>query len=247
MLRKPINIYNLLLITLTLLFCTDKLHAQFYITSRSLKKEQPRIVFDSLTYTSLNNETVSGFGFVNPIDAKSIVFVKEKPEENVVKDWKDIKVKSATIYTSKLKELSYRMLDLDPNLDDIQKKRILSKNYTIDDTVNVFFLRNIKGAIANNLRTLYYENNKARIFKDISSNYYATSQIVYFQKQEKPVYESDTYFLNYNNHKAFKKSVKRFFKTCSRIVENAQNGDYFPRSGKAFRKIADDYESYCEN
>ncbi|SHH52425.1 hypothetical protein [Winogradskyella jejuensis] len=245
--RRSINIYSLLFITLILLSYTNKLHAQFYITSRSLKKEQPRIAFDSLTYTSVNNETVSGFGFVNPIDAKSIVFVKEKPNESLVKGWKDVKVKSATIYTSKLKDLSFRMLDLDPNLDSIQKKRILTTNYAIDDTIQVFFLRNIKGAIANSLRTLYYENSKARIFKDISSNYYATSQIVYFQKTEKPVYESDTYFLNYNNHKAFKKSVKRFFKTCPKIVENAQNGDYFPRSGKAFRKIADDYERYCEN
>lgn len=231
-----------------LLFIPISVFSQGFITSRSLDKELPSHLFYPLKYIDLDNIEVSGYGFVNPIDAKTLVFVNEKPADSIVSNWKKIKVKSATIYRDQLKEFVNKLSDVGLELNQAQKERFEKKISKSDDTLKVFFVRKINGAISNGLRKRIYENEQIRFFKFIPTPVFVIpDHLVLFQTTNLPVYESETYFLNYHNQKTFKRSMKRFFKKCPKIVENAEKGSYFPDSLKAFKQLANDYKLLCED
>lgn len=230
---------------LIVLFIPISVYSQFSVITRGLKKEQPSTAFNPLKYKSLDDKEISGYGFVNPVDFKSIVFIKEKPIDTVVKNWEDIKVKSAIIYRDSFKQFVNKILDLGMELDSAQKQRLRTKTTTLDDTLNVFYLRKMKGAVAHGLRQLIYKNDEIRMFKFLPSNYFTIPKLVLFQTTELPVYESDTYFLNYNNQKAFKRSVKKGFKKCPKLIENAEKGKYYPDSKAIIREFAEDYKNLC--
>jgi len=237
---------NLFLILILSLIQFTAQSQTFISGGNSLKKELPTYLFDPLTYQDLNDSIVSGYGFVNPIDSKSLVYINELPTDTIVVGWKDFKVKSAKVYKSKLKELIKNVLALDTPMDSLKRQKLLTKTRTIDDTLQVFFLRKMKGGIANGLRELKYENSEIRLFKFVPTTYAITPKLVLFQSTELSTYDSNTYFLNYNNQKAFKRSVKRSFKKCSKIIEKAESGMYYPDTSKNLKQFGEDFKTLCE-
>ena len=97
------------------------LFSQIGVTS-GLTRKQPSTAFHPLTYISLEDQEVSGCGFVNPVDYKTIVFISEKPTDSLVKDRKSIKVKSATVYRENFEDFVDKMEDLGLKLDSTDKK-----------------------------------------------------------------------------------------------------------------------------
>lgn len=222
------------------------LFSQIGITS-GLSRKQPSTAFYPLTYISLEDQEVSGYGFVNPVDYKTIVFISEKPTDSLVKDWKSIKVKSATVYRENFKDFVDQMEDLGLKLDSTDQKKIRSKTNSLSDTLQVYFLRKMKGAIAHGLRQFIYENEEIRLFRFVPSLSFMPPPVIMFQTTELPVYDSETYFISYLSHKAFKRSVKKSLKKCPKMIENAENGKYFPESKEGLLEFAEDYKTYCSN
>ena len=215
--------------------------------ARGLNRKQPSTAFHPLTYISLEDQEVSGYGFVNPVDYKTIVFINEKPTDSIVKNWKSIKVKSATVYRENLKDFVDKLEDLGLKLDSTDQEKIRSKTNSLSDTLQVYFLRKMKGAIAHGLRQFIYENDEIRLFRFVPSLSFMPPPVIMFQTTELPVYDSETYFISYLSHKAFKRSVKKSLKKCPKMIENAEDGKYFPESKEGLLEFADDYKKYCND
>ena len=236
-----------LYVALLVLFFPLSVFSQFYITGNGLKKKQPKTAFQPLKYTGLDGNEVSGYGFVNPVDFKTLVFIKDKPKDSIVKDWKEIKVKSATIYRDTFKALTNKLLDLGLELNAEQKQRLLDKTTTLDDTLEVFFVRKVKGAVAHGMRQLIYKTDDLRFFKFLPTPLFTSPELVLVQTTDLPVYESDTYILGYRNEKIFLRTIKKNFKTCPKLIANAEKGNYFPESLEALSKLAEDYKNLCDS
>lgn len=231
-------------ITLVLLFIPFAVFSQITFAS-GLDRKQPSTAFHPLKYISLEDKEISGYGFVNPIDYKTIVFINEKPKDSIVKNWKSIKVKSATVYRENFKDFVDTMLDLGVELDSLEQQKIRSKTNSLSDTLKVFFLRKMKGAVANGLRQFIYENDEIRLFRFVPSLAFMPPPLVLFQTTELPVYESETYFISYLSHKAFRRSVRKSLKKCPKMIENAMKGQYFPETKEALIEFAEDYKNLC--
>ena len=233
-------------IVLVLLFVPVTVFSQIGI-ARGLKKKQPSSAFHPLKYISLEDQEITGYGFVNPADNQTLFFISEKPTDSIVKNWKSIKVKSASIYRDSFKEFVNRIADLGMELDSTQKERIRSKTTTLDDTLQVYFLRKMKGAVANGLRQFIYENDEIRLFRFVPSVEFMPPPLILFQTTQLPIYESETRFISYLSPKAFKRSVKKSLKNCPKIIEKAQNGSYYPETKDALMEFAEDYKKLCSD
>lgn len=235
-----------IVIVLVIIVCNSyNINAQFGY--RVLKKEQSSSSFVKLKYKTFKDSIGTGYGYPNPTNTKSIVFSKTKPEGEKTKDWSELDVKYVEFYNRKsISNLLKRLISSKAIIDSFQSKTKANIKAEKIDTLRVYYLKNMRGGVANGLNSLIYQNKEVRLFSSIIwNNYYIPHNLVFFQTSELPVLESKTYFLNYNNHKAFKRSVKRLFKKCSILVENANEGEYFPRTKTNLRKIADDYEKLC--
>ncbi|WP_431157834.1 hypothetical protein [Winogradskyella poriferorum] len=209
-------------------------HAQF--GARVLKDEQPRESFVKLVYHSMNDSIVSGYGFPNPTSIKYIVFSKEQPKEEITKNWENIKVKYAEFYYNKLAMQT----------KSVYKIKYSEEKSFLRDTLRVYYLKGKGGGSANGLEALSYENECVRFFEPIrweGFNVYAKP--VYVQTKELEPMNSKTHFLNYNNSSAFKRSSKRVFKGCKKLLQNINEGSYFPKSRNNLKQLADDYETLC--
>lgn len=215
-------------------FIIDQVEAQF--GSRVLNDEQSRESFVKLIYHSMNDSVVSGYGFPDATSIKHIVFSKERPTEEKTKDWGTIKVKYAEFYYNKL-AMQTRT---------VYKVKYSEKKSFLTDTLRVYYLRGKGSGIANGLEALSYENDNVRLYEPIQwEGFNVYAKLVYMQTKDDDPLNSETYFLNYNNHKAFKRSGKRVFKDCPKLVQNIKEGVYFPKSRKNLKQLADDYESLC--
>lgn len=222
------------LILIFIYFITNNVEAQF--GSRVLKDELSKDLFVKLKYHSMNDSIVYGYGFPNPTSIKSIVFSKERPTEAKTKDWETVKVKYAEFYYNKLAMLTREFYDV---------KYSENKSF-LTDTLRVYYLRGKGYGSANGLEALSYENNNVRLYESIEwEGFNVYGKVVYVQTKADDPYNSDTGLLNYNNHKAFKRSGNRVFKGCSKLIQNIQDDAYFPKSQKNLKKLADDYESLC--
>jgi hypothetical protein len=226
---------NKTILTLILVFLMiGNVQAQF--GRRVLNKDQSKKSFVKLVYHSMNDSVVSGYGFPDPTSYKEIIFTKELPKEATTRDWEEIKVKYVELYYNKLAMLTSDVYDIEYST---------KKNY-LTDTLKIYHLRNKGGGLPNGFAALSYENKKVRLFEDVSwEGYYVPSNLVYLQTKEEHPYESKSPFLNYNNHKAFKRSAKRVFKDCAELLQNIKEGFYFPKSKKNLKKLADDYDLLC--
>ena len=220
------------------------LNAQF--GNRFLNKAQSSASFVPLRYQTLNDSIGTGYGFPNPADNQTIVFSQNKPEGEKTKEWKELKVKYVEIYDDKPQGKILKTLLLKYAKDSANTKRVKTLDALANDTLRIYSLRKMKGAVANGLNELLYKNSEARLFGSIIwKGYYVPHQLVFFQTTELEVYDSEANFLNYNNQKAFKRSAKRVFKECPQILEKINKGAYFPRSRSNLKKLADDYELAC--
>jgi hypothetical protein len=238
---------NKIYIVILISFCwIGNLNAQFGY--RVLNKEQSSDSFVQLKFQTLNDSIGTGYGFPNPTNNNSIVLSKDKPKGEKTKDWSELDVKYVEIYKDKSLSKLLKLLLTKNEIDSLKTKSNIDKKSTVIDTIKIYHLRKMRGGVANGLNSMIYENKKVRLFGAIVwENYYVPHQLVFFQTTELSVYESDTYYLNYNNHKAFKRSAKRLFKKCPQMIERANKGEYFPRNKKNLKKIADDYESLCSD
>ena len=220
------------------------LNAQFGY--RVLKKEQSSESFVKLKFQTLNDSIGTGYGFPNPTGYSSIVFSKNRPTGDKTKDWTELKVKYVEFYNDKPSIKLLKKLRSKSKNDSLKLTHNIDKKPTEVDTMKIYKLRQMRSGVANGLNTLIYKNNQVRLFGAIVwEGYYVPHQLVFFQTTEQSFYDSKTYYLNYNNHKAFKRSAKRLFKKCPEILEKANNGDYFPRSSFNLKKLADDYKTLC--
>lgn len=217
-----------------LLVCS--VNAQF--GRRELRKDQLRESFVKLKYQDMNDSIVTGFGFPDPTSNISIVFSKERPTEEKTRDWKTVKVKYVELYYNK-----FAMMDIG---------RMMKVKYTTDpkfltDTLRAFNLKNVKNfGVAGGLYALRYENESVRLFESIVwEGYYVPANLILLQTKESDPYTSTTEMLNYNNHKAFKRSAKRVFSDCTELITKINEGDYFPRQEAMLKKMADDFQSSC--
>lgn len=222
----------------TLIFsCVFIGNVQAQFGRRELKKDLSREYFVKLIYHSMNDSVVAGYGFPDPTSSKHIVFTKERPTEETTRDWKQVKVKYAELYYNKLIMLTRGVTH---NVKYSTDKTFLK------DTLRVYFLKNKGGGVANGLQALRYENDNVRLFEDILwEGYYPQSELIYIQSKASDPLNSDISLLNYNSHKGFKRSAKRAFKGCPKLLEKINEGAYFPKYGKHLRNLADDYESLC--
>ncbi|MDO1499700.1 hypothetical protein Q2T40_06090 [Winogradskyella maritima] len=235
---------NKIILVLSFICSTNLAGAQF--GSRVLYKEQSSESFVPLKYITLKDSIGHGYGFPNPTGYKSIVFSESKPTEPKTKDWSVLQVKYVELYEEKSSNDLINLVFSKSQRDSIKANNERAKASFKIDTVKIFHLRKMRGGVADGLNTLLYKNDKARLFGSVVwDNYYAPHQLVFFQTTELPVYDSPTYFLNYNSHKAFKRAAKRVFKKCPKILSNIDNGDYFPKHKSNLKKFADDYALLC--
>lgn len=231
-------------IVLLALCCMGTLNAQFGY--RILKKEQSSASFVPLKFQTLKDSIGTGYGFPNPTNSSSIVMSTTKPIGEKTEDWTELDVKYVEFYNDKPSNKLLKKLMHKSDTDSIKLKETLEAKTTEIDTIKIHKLRKMRGGVANGLNELIYENGQARLFGAIQwENYYVPHQLVFFQTKKQSIYDSATYYLNYNNHKAFKRSVQRLFKQCPEMVEKAKAGEYFPRSSSNLKKLADDYEQLC--
>ncbi|NNK28898.1 MAG: hypothetical protein HKP06_11745 [Flavobacteriaceae bacterium] len=235
---------NKLYVVLFLSFFTiGNLNAQFGYSV--LNKEQSSEAFIPLKFHTVNDSTGTGYGFPNPTDLKSIVISKEKPTGENIKDWTVLKVKYAEFYNERLLNKLQKILEKRNISDSLKSDAYLKSKLPLVDTLKIHYLRKMKGNLGNGLKLLVYENSQVRLFQGIPSNHYVTPKLIFFQTKEYPAYDSDTYFLNYHNHKAFKRSAKRVFKECPELLGRIQKGDYFSNDSNTQKLLADDYKSTC--
>ena len=211
-------------------------HAQAQFGSRVLKDEQSRESFVKLVYHTMNDSIVTGYGFPNPTSIKSIVFSKERPTEELTKNWETVKAKYAEFYYNKL-VMQTRAIH---NVKYREDKKFLT------DTLKVYYLRGKGGGIANGLEALIYENDKVRVFEPIEwdgFNVYVELAIIQIKGNDST--DGVIGSLIYSKPKAFKRTAKRAFKGCTALLKNIDEGAYFPKSKKNIKKLADDYESKC--
>lgn len=224
-------------VLIMLMFCffyTGYVQAQF--GSRVLRDEQSKESFVKLVYHSMNDSIITGYGFPNPTGPKSIVYSKELPTEEKTKDWETIKVKYAEFYYNKL-VMQTRAIH---NVKYREDKKFLT------DTLKVYFLRGKGGGMANGLEALIYENDKVRVFEPIEwegFNVYVDLAIIQIKGDDST--NGVIGSLICSKPKAFKRTAKRAFKGCTEILQNIEQGAYFPKSKKNIKKLADDYESLC--
>ena len=208
--------------------------AQF--AQRTLNKDLSRKSFVKLVYHSMQDSVVPGYGFPDPTTYKKIIFSKERPEEETTRDWEQIEVKYVELYYNKMAMLT----------SDVYNVEYSTKKSFLTDTLRIYNIGGKGGGLPNGLAALSYENNTVRLFEDVFwEGYWAASNLVYFQTKELHPYNSKSPFLNYNNHNAFKRSAKRVFKDCAKLLQNIKEGAYFPKSKKNLKKLADDYELMC--
>lgn len=127
-----------LLIILFLLFNS---YTQAQIGYRVLSVKQNSENFKPLMYSTPNDSLGTGFGFVNPVDYSSIVFLKEKPVEETTKNWTIEKFRYVEIYDkntiTKLKELLGKTKMLDSTRLNEQK----DKQITVLDTFKIYMIK----------------------------------------------------------------------------------------------------------
>ena len=234
------KIYILLFLSF---YSFGNLYAQFGY--RVLNKEQPSEAFIPLKFLTINDSTGTGYGFPNMTDLKSIVFSNEKPNGEKTKNWQVLKIKYAEIYNESLLNKLQKILTERKVNDTLKSRDYLTKKLHLVDTLKIYYLRNMKGNIARGLNSLVYENDNARLFGAIKVENFYSHKLIFFQTKELYAYDSDTYFLNYNSPKAFKRSAKRVFKACPELLGRIEKGDYFSDDIETLKHLADDYESKC--
>ncbi|GMN08984.1 hypothetical protein MTsPCn9_05600 [Croceitalea sp. MTPC9] len=232
------------LIFLISFYFLGNLNAQFGY--RSLKKEQSSASFVPVKFKTLNDSVLNGYGYLNSVALQSIVFSKEKPTGKKTKDWKVLKVKNVELYRKVPVNEIQRILTQIDLFDSITAKKIHSRGEFQVDTLRAYYLRNMKGNVGKGFNELVYENNSVRLFEAIETPNFVKHELVFFQTKELPPYDSDTYFLNYHNQKAFLRSAKRVFKECPKILEKINRGAYFPKNLKKLKQLAYDYEVFCK-
>lgn len=207
--------------------------AQFL--QRGLNKDLPSDAFVKMMYLTDNDSIVTGFGFPDPVVKNRIVYAKQQPEGEITQDWKSLRVKYAEFYYNEMVMLTRDLVEVEYSTD----AEFLS------DTLRVYPLR-IKGAVANGLKKIGYENEAIQMFEDFYwDDHFFPSQLVYVRTQEEAATDASTFALNYNNERAFKRSAKRFFKACDEVVQKIEAGAYFPKSKKNIKALADDYAAWC--
>ncbi|MBO6606703.1 hypothetical protein [Psychroserpens sp.] len=226
--KKP-----LVLLFLVCLF-VNGVQAQF--GSRALRDEQSKKSFVKLLYRGMNDSIVTGYGFPDPTGTKTIVYSKKRPTEATTKDWETVKVNYAEFYYNKLAMLTSDVYDVKYRED----KEFLT------DTLRVYNLRGKGGGIANGLEALIYENENVRVFESIEwegFNVYAELAIIQIKSDDTT--NGVVGSLIYSKPKVFKRTAKRAFKGCTELLQNINDGAYFPKSKKHIKQLADDYESLC--
>ena len=141
------------------------LNAQF--GNRFLNKAQSSASFVPLRYQTLNDSIGTGYGFPNPADNQTIVFSQNKPEGEKTKEWKELKVKYVEIYDDKPQGKILKTLLLKYAKDSANTKRVKTLDALANDTLRIYSLRKMKGAVANGLNELLYKNSEARLFGSI--------------------------------------------------------------------------------
>lgn len=233
-------------LVLLLICCFFQANAQF--GTRVLNKKQSSRSFVPLKYKTLKDSVGYGYGFPNPTSNNSIVFSQNKPNGEATKEWSVLKVKYVEFYKEKSSNALLNLLLTKTEKDSLKKKDKLPKENFKIDTVKIYQLRQMRAGVANGLNTFIYKNDKVRLFGPIVwENYYVPHQLIFFQTTESSIYDSPTYYLNYNNHKAFKRAAKRVFKKCPKILDNINNGYYFPKHKGNLKKFADDYATLCDD
>ncbi|PHQ27899.1 hypothetical protein [Leeuwenhoekiella nanhaiensis] len=201
-----------------------------------------------LKYIDADGNSIEGYGFPNPTAADAIVFTATKPE-GTTKDWKSVKVRYVELYKKDnlidaLKEvMGKRYVD---SLVPKEKQEKAAASAEID-TVKLYYLRKMKGAVGNGLNELVYDYGDIRVFRALNwKGYYAIHDLIFIQTGDASVYDSDTYFLNYNNEKAFKRSAERIFSDCPKLLEQIEAGNYYPKLPQHYKKLAKDYLELCK-
>lgn len=232
-----------LLIILFLLF-NSYTHAQ--LGYRVLSDKQNSENFKPLMYRTSNDSVGTGFGFVNPVDYSSIVFLKEKPVEGTTKDWTVVKkIRYVEIYDkntiTKLKEL----LERSKMLDSTRLNGQTDKQITILDTFKIFVIKKNPNIVLKNnmMYELIYENEHSRLFKAVDPNLY---HLYYIKSKKDNIYEGVTYSITIHEQKPFIRTAGKNLSHCPKIVKKIEDGNYFPFKGDEIKRFLDDYGELCD-
>ncbi|WP_028376572.1 hypothetical protein [Leeuwenhoekiella sp. MAR_2009_132] len=226
---------------------SQNLCAQF--ATRNLYKEQAAASFVPLKYTDADGVIVTGYGFPDPTADNSIVFSEHKPEGKT-KNWKSVKVRYVELYRKKNLIDALREVMGKRYVDSLvpKEKQEKAAASTEIDTIRLYFLRKMKGGIGNGLNELVYDYGNIRVFRAVNwQGYYMPHNLIFIQTGDASVYDSDTYFLNYNNEKAFKRSAERIFRECPELLEQVETGNYYSKLPQNYKKLAQDYLELCKD
>lgn len=219
-------------------------YTQAQIGYRVLNVKQNSEDFKPLKYRTSNDSTGTGFGFVNPVDYSSIVFLKEKPVDETTKDWTVEKFRYVEIYDknriTKLKELLEKIKMPDSTRLNEQK----DKQNTVLDTFKIFVIKKNPNIVLKNnmMYELMYENEDARLFKAVDPNLY---HLYYIQSKKDNIYEGVIYSISVHEQKPFKRTAGRNLSHCPKIVKKIEDGNYFPFRGDEITRFLDDYGEFC--
>lgn len=229
-------------LSLVLLFFTAFSHAQ--LGYRVLSDKQNSENFKPLMYRTSNDSVGTGFGFVNPVDYSSIVFLKEKPVEETTKDWTIEKFRYVEIYDknaiTKLKELLEKTKIMDSTRLNEQK----DKQITVLDTFKIYMIKKNPNIVLKNnmMYELMYENEHSRLFKAVAPN---LNHLYYIQSKEDKIYEGVAYSLSVHEQKSFIRTAGKNLSHCPEIVKKIEDGNYFPFIGNEIKRFLDDYGALC--
>ena len=233
------NNYRLLVTVLVL-----SMYAQAQIGYRVLNVKQHTADFKPLKYTTFNDSIGTGFGFVNPVDYSSIVFLKEQPVEVETKEWTTKKVKSVEIYDknsiAKLREL----LETRKMIDSTRLNELTTKQTQVLDTFKIFTIKKNSNIVLKNnmMYHLIYENEQARLFKPVDP---FLKHLYFIQTRDDNIYEGVIHSISVHEQKPFKRTAGKNLSHCPKIVKNIEDGHYFPFSGNEIKKFLDDYGALC--
>ncbi|QNM86404.1 hypothetical protein H9W90_04575 [Polaribacter pectinis] len=220
-------------------------YTQAQIGYRVLNVKQNSKDFKPLMYRTSNDSIGTGFGFVNPVDYSSIVFLKEKPVEETTKDWTVEKFRYVEIYDkntiTKLKEL----LEKRKMLDSTRLYEQTDKLNKVLDTFKIFVIKKNPNILLKNnmMYELIYENEQARLFRAVNP---FLKHLYYIQSKKDNIYEGEIYSISVHEQKPFKRTAGRNLSHCPEIVKKIEDGNYFPFRGDEIKKFLDDYGILCD-